>query len=102
VTKPAVRSKVPVQPPLTEEEMDQIISSASADDVVEAMALYPDVENQSMQLSREIFNRSAERLGFSNGVTASQRIPAREYRTWTQKLGTLLSGDSPKAGDSAR
>jgi len=80
---------------LTAEQIDQIIVNASADDVIEAMALYPNAAEAPMQISREIFNRSAARLEMTNGRTASQMIPAHDFGKWAEKLGELMRVDNP-------
>jgi hypothetical protein len=85
---------------LTDEQIDQIIANASADDIIEAMALYPNVEQAPMQLTREIFNRSADRLGLTNGVTAAQMIPANRYADWIEKVSDLMKRDNPLSEDT--
>lgn len=80
---------------LTAEQIDQIISNASADDIIEAMAIYPNAAENPMQLSREIFNRSADRLGLTNGATAAQMIPAHDFAAWAEKLREILSPENP-------
>lgn len=79
---------------LTAAQIDDIIANASADDIIEAMARY-DAAEHSLQMMREIFDRSAERMGMTNGVTASQMVPATAFREFTQKLGNLVSADNP-------
>ena len=81
---------------LTAEDVDRIVNSASADDIVEAMAKYPDVREHPLEISREIFNRSAERLGLTNGATAAQMVPAKHWKEWTQQLRGLI-GDGDEA-----
>lgn len=91
----AASKKVAEQHWLTDAEIDQIISAASADDIIEALAAYPNAAETPMQVSREIFNRSADRLELTNGRTASQMIPAQQFSKWAEKLGDLLRVDSP-------
>ena len=87
---------------LTSEQVDEIVANASADDIVEAMAAYPDVAQHPLEISREIFNRSAERLGLTNGATAAQMVPAKHWKQWTQQLRGLIGDDAsplPEASD---
>lgn len=80
---------------LTDDEVDRIIAAASADDIIEALAVYPNAEQQPMMITREIFNRSAARLGLANGATASQMVPASAFAAFAGKLGDLLKSDNP-------
>lgn len=80
---------------LTDEQIEQIIANASADDIIEALVLFPNVADAPLQVSREIFNRSADRLGLSNGATAAQMIPAHRFTEWTQKVRQLIARESP-------
>jgi len=87
---------------LTSEQVDEIVANASADDIVEAMAAYPDIAQHPLEISREIFNRSAARLGMTNGATAAQMVPARHWKQWTQQLRRLIGDDAsplPEASD---
>jgi len=92
-----LQQQAPEQPHwLTREEIDRIVAYATADDIVEAMAVYPDVAAHPLEISREIFNRSAARLGLTNGTTAAQMVPARAWKEWTQQLRSLIGeGDDP-------
>lgn len=83
---------------LTEQQIDDVIAAASADDIIEAMAMYPDTDRAPLQLSREIFNRSADRLGLSNGTTASQMVHASDFRMFTEKMRGFFSHENPLEG----
>ncbi len=80
---------------LTDEQITEIIDNASADDIIEALAMYPEINEHGLEISREIFNRSADRLGMSNGTTALQMVRAKGWREFTQQLRGLIS-ESPK------
>lgn len=80
---------------LTHEQIDEVVAGASADDIIEAMAAYPNAAEAPLKLTREIFNRAADRLGYSNGASASQMVKASDFKILTEKLSGLLSVDSP-------
>lgn len=91
--KPEV--KVAEQHWLTDEQIAEIVAAASADDIIEALALYPDAEKSPLMISREIFNRSADRLGLSNGTKASAMVQAHRFASFTEALRDLVRSDSP-------
>lgn len=78
---------------LEREQIQQIVDSLSADDLIESGLGGKDVE--PLKALRSAFDRAAERAGYTNGVAATQRVRVSDFQWWAKQLGGSINIDSP-------
>jgi hypothetical protein len=77
---------------LSRDELQQIIDSLSADDLIEATAS-KGTEDGGMLLLKVSFNRAAARAGF--GEDATQHVRAADFQYLAKTLGGVVNAESP-------
>ena len=74
-------------------DIDSVLESLSADDLIEAMQ---PGEEQSARMPVRAFNLAATRTGISaNGDKASQRIRPGDLKYLIERIGEVVNIDSP-------
>jgi len=77
---------------LTREQIDSVIESMSAGDLVKALSEHGD---GNAQMPVAAFDAAAARTGVSNGSAASDHVHASDLRYLGEKIGEAVNVDSP-------
>ena len=77
---------------LTRREIDLVIESMTAGDLVKALSEHGD---GNAQMPVAAFDSSAKRLGLTNGSAASDHVRASDLRYLGEKIGEAVNVDSP-------
>lgn len=79
---------------LEREQIQQIVDSLSADDLIESGLGSKDVE--PLKALRSAFDRAAQRYeGLIGGAPATQRVRVSDFQWWAKQLGGSINIDSP-------
>jgi alanine racemase len=79
---------------LSREQIEQVIGSMSAADLVDAMAKYP-TEQDSLQMAILAFDTAASRAGVSNGTAASQHVRMSDLKYLGEQIKGAINVDNP-------
>ena len=88
---------------LTREQIDEVVASVSAGDLVDALPEGAMTESGATRMAVAAFDAAAHRIGTSNGVRAMERVRAADFRYLAQRMGELTSISGPlssEQGDS--
>ena len=77
---------------LTREQIDSVIESMSAGDLVKALSEHGD---GNAQMPVAAFDAAAARTGVSNGSAASDHVRASDLRYLGERIGEAVNVDSP-------
>ncbi len=91
---PTPSEATPAGTRLSRPEIDSVIESMSAADLVDAMAKYP-TEAESLQMAILAFDTAAERAGLSNGTPASQHVRMADLKYLGEQIKEAINVDSP-------
>lgn len=78
---------------LTKDQIDQVIDSLSAADLIEGTA----DGRKDAQVAGAAFDSAAARMGLSNGTPATEHIRAADFGYMAERLGEAINVDSPKS-----
>lgn len=76
---------------LTREQIDQVVGSLSAADLIEATA----DGRKDAAVAGAAFDAAAARLGLSNGTPATQHVHAYDFQYLATAIGEAINVDSP-------
>lgn len=78
---------------LTREQIDSVIESMSASDLIDALGDGKTVQGPKM--AGDAFNAAAARLGFSNGTPATEHVRVGDFSYLAGRIGEVVNSDSP-------
>lgn len=78
---------------LTREQIDQVIDSMSAADLINALG--DGTEIQGPKMAGAAFDSAAARLGISNGTPASAQVRMADFKYLAESITKAVNTDSP-------
>jgi hypothetical protein len=85
--------------PLAREDIDAVVSSMSAADMLEATEDETGKRRNGTKMLRIAFDAAAERAGY--GPNATERVPVALFRYYAESMGGAVNVDSPLASDTS-
>lgn len=82
---------------LTREQVDQVVESLSANDLIESGLAGNQDQAESVKAAAVAFNMAAKRIGLANGTLATEHMRAVDLAYFAQALKAYMDIDSPKS-----
>lgn len=79
---------------LTREQIDRVIESMSAADLVSAMEKF-DAQKQATQWAMAAFDSAGLRLGMSNGSPTSEHVRMQDFSYLAGKVSEVVNVENP-------
>jgi hypothetical protein len=85
-------------PWLSREQIDSVIDTISAGDLIEALDT---AGSSKVKMPMLAFDTAAARMGLSNGTPATAHVSAADFVYLAKRIGEVINVDSPLSSDTS-